>query len=114
MLRMRSASVFRSHPAAKSRSRAELSESVSCQRGEGTTRSRTLGGGVIQYLASMVRALVSMHQDSMRSLLWHCCDFQADSDWRGMRGDRPVMGMRRPESIITMREFIVMDSENQS
>jgi hypothetical protein len=37
--------------------------------GEGTTRSRTLGGGVIQYLASMVRALVSMRQDSMRSLL---------------------------------------------
>ena len=31
-----------------------------------------------------------------------------------MRGfDRPVMGMRRPESIITMREFIVTDSENQ-
>ena len=28
-----------------------------------------------------------------------------------MRGDRPVMGKRRPESIITMREFIVMDSE---
>ena len=26
---------------------------------------------------------------------------------------RRVMGMRRPESIITMREFIVMDSENQ-
>jgi hypothetical protein len=41
------------------------------------------------------------------------CDFQADSDWRGMRGDRPVMGKRRPESIITMREFIVTDSENQ-
>ena len=33
--------------------------------GEGTTRSRTLGDGVIQYLASMVRALVSMCQDSM-------------------------------------------------
>ena len=38
------------------------------------------------------------------------CDFQADLDWRGMRGDRPVMGMRRPKSIITIREFIVMDS----
>ena len=43
------------------------------------------------------------------------CDFQADSDWRGNEWsffDRRD-GERRPESIITMREFIVMDSENQ-
>ena len=37
--------------------------------GEGTTRSRTLGGSVTQSLAPIVRALVSMHQDSMRSSL---------------------------------------------
>ena len=62
---------------------------------DGTVGSRTLGGGVIQSLASMVRALVSMRQDSMRSLLWHCRDFQADSDWRGMRGFLiGVMGMK--------------------
>ena len=40
------------------------------------------------------------------------CDFQAGNEGPFLIGRR-VMGMRRPESIITMREFIVMNSENQ-
>jgi hypothetical protein len=86
------------NPELSERHNKELSAQLNQPRamaGEGTTRSRTLGGSVTQSLASIVRALVSMHQESMRSSLSPAGDFKADSDWRGMRGFLiGVMGMK--------------------
>ena len=78
------------NPELSERHNKELSAQLNQPRamaGEGTTRSRTLGGSVTQSLASIVRALVSMHQESMRSSLSPAGDFKADSDWRGMRNE---------------------------
>ena len=92
------------NPELSERHNKELSAQLNQPRamaGEGTTRSRTLGGSVTQSLASMVRALVSMRQDSIRSLLSEGIARLTSRGRRGemreLRGFLACQGMGRGE-----------------